>query len=236
MPPQERVFEGLTGVPFTVIEMDTHYVPTDDEEELLDFARRVLGGNLSEFMLCGLGESHHPRRHFTASSVRAHRPGGHYRLEVVSESDVGLPGGRDPLVMAALLHLLWTGGKGRDEVIFRDEELLEILSWPDTQDSRLTIESAVKRYYCTAYHRTSRESLGKGKGELASSQVQKLVTGYDTTLALWEGPPKEVRKSTILYFTTKLVEEVTGSEKYFLGIDFERLNVLQPIAPEPHLD
>lgn len=211
--------------------MTTHYAPTDDEEELLDFTRRVLGGNLSAFMLCGLGEPHHPRRSFTATSVRTGRPGGAYRLEVVSESDAGLPGGRDPLVMAALLHLLWTGGKGRDEVIFRDEGLLEILSWPDTRESRSAVESAVERYYCAAYHRTSRESLGEGQGELVSSQVQKLVTGYDTTLALREGPPREVRKSTVLHFTTKLVEEVTGAEKYFLGIDFERLS-LEPITDE----
>jgi hypothetical protein len=142
-----------------------------------------------------------------------------------------LPGGREPLVMAALLHLLWTGGKGRDEVIFRDEELLEILSWPDTRESRSAVESAVGRYYCAAYRRTSREPLGEGKGELVLSQVQKLVTGYDTTLASREGPPREVRKSTVLHFTTKLIEEVTGAEKYFLGIDFERLR-LEPVTDE----
>jgi hypothetical protein len=218
--------------------MDTHYVPTDDEEELLDSARRVLGGNLTEFMLCGLGESYHPRRRFTATSVRTDRPGGTYRLEIVSESDDGLPGGSEPLVMAALLHLLWTGGKGRDEIIFRDEELLEILSWPDTRESRSVVESAVRRYYCTAYRRTSRESLGEGQGELISSQVQKLVTGYDTTLVSREGPPREARKSTVLHFTTKLIEEVTGMEKYFLGIDFERLRlerVMAEISEQPDI-
>jgi hypothetical protein len=211
--------------------MSTRYIPTDDERELLDSARRVLGGNLTEFMLCGLGEPHHSRRGFAATSVRAGRPGGTYQLEVVSESDDGLPGGRDPLVMAALLHLLWTRGKGRDEVIFRDEEVLEILFWPDTRESRSAVEAAVKRYYAAAYRRTSRESLGEGKGESVSSQVQKLVTGYDTTLASREGPPKEMLKSTILYFTTKLIEEVTGPEKYFLGIDFERLR-LEPVTNE----
>jgi hypothetical protein len=61
--------------------------------------------------------------------------------------------------------------------------------------------------------------------------VQKLVTGYDTTRALREGSPREVRKSTVLHFTTKLVEEVTGAEKYFLGVDFERLR-LEPVMRE----
>jgi hypothetical protein len=58
--------------------------------------------------------------------------------------------------------------------------------------------------------------------DVFTGQVQKLVTGYDTTLALREGPPKQVLKATIMHFTTKLVEEVTVPEKYFLGIDFER--------------
>jgi hypothetical protein len=121
--------------------------------------------------------------------------------------------------------------RGQDEVVFRDEELLRILSWPDTRQSRLAIESAVERYYNTAYHHTSREPLGEGKGERDSSQ-EKLITGYDTMLELREGPPKEVRKSTILYFTTKLVEEVSSTGKYFLGIDFERLRTLQIVPPE----
>ncbi len=205
--------------------MSTPYIPTEAEHDLLDTARRVLGDNLFQFLFSGLGESHHPRRRFIATSVREHGPGTVHQLEAVGESEKGLPGGRNPLVMAALLHLLWTGGRGRDEVVFRDEELLGILSWPDTRETRLSITESVERYFNTGYHRTSRESLGEGRGEMVSSQVQKLITGIDTTLELREGPPKKVLKSTILHFTTKLVEEVTGEGKYFLGINFERLRI-----------
>jgi hypothetical protein len=60
--------------------------------------------------------------------------------------------------------------------------------------------------------------------------VQKLVPGYETTVEMLSGPPKEVRKSTVLQFTTKLIEEVTGPEKYFLGIDFERLGLERVMA------
>jgi hypothetical protein len=205
--------------------MNAAYIPTEVEQDLLDTARRVLGGNLFEFLLSGLGEPHYPRRRFTAASIREHGAGLTFQLEAVAESEKGLPGGRDPVVMAALLHLLWTGGRGRDEVVFREEELLGLLSWPDTRESRLTVEAAVERYFNTGYHRTSREPLGEGRGEMVSSQVQKLITGIDTTLELREGPPKKVRKSTILHFTTKLVEEVSGAEKYFLGLDFARLRL-----------
>lgn len=205
--------------------MSTPYFPTEAERDLLDTARRVLGVNLLEFLLSGLGEPHHLRRLFTARSIRAHGPGLTHRLEAVSETENGLPGGRDPLVMAALLHLLWTGERGRDEVVFRDEMLLERLSWSDTPDSRRSIGEAVERYYSTAYCRKSTEQMGSGAGERRSSHVQKLVPGYETTVEMLSGPPKEVRKSTVVQFTTKLIEEVSGAEKYFLGVDFERLRL-----------
>jgi hypothetical protein len=205
--------------------MTTHYVPTENERELLDSVRRVLGGNLSQFLLCGLGEPHHPRRRFAGHSMEVHGPRLTHQLEVVGESDSGLPGSRDPLVMATLLHLLWTGERGRDEVVFRDEVVLEKLGWDDTREARLGVGLAVERYYNCAYHRTRRESLGEGRGKRLSSQVQKLVTGYDTTMELREGSPKEVLRSTVVHFTTKLVEDVTGAEKYFLGINFERLRL-----------
>lgn len=213
--------------------MSTPYIPTEAEHDLLDTARRVLGGNLFEFLLSGLGEPHHPRRRYTATSIREHGPGLVYQLEAVAETKEGLPGGRDPVVMAALLHLLLTGGKGEDEVVFTDEELLGVLSWPDTRESRRSMNTSIERYYCAAYHRTSREPLGPGRGVMVSAQVQKLVPGYDTTEEWEVGNPRGRRqKSTILHFSKKLVEEVTGGGKYFLGIDFERLERLQPIAPD----
>lgn len=211
--------------------MSGSYVPTEAENDLLDTAQRVLGTNLFEFLLSGLGEPHQPRRRYTAKSMREHGPGLTYQLEAVAETKKGLPGGRDPVVMAALLHLLLTGGKGQDEVVYTDKELLGVLSWADTRESRRSMNTSIERYYNAAFHRTSREPLGPDGGEMVSAQVQKLVIGYDTTEEWEVGTPRGKRKSTILHFTTKLVEEVTGSGKYFLGIDFERLK-LQQLSPE----
>lgn len=204
------------------------YVTTEAEQDLLDFVRRVLGNNLAAFLLSGLADASHLSRSFTVRSTSPHGQITTHRLEIISENGRGVPAGRDPLVMAGLLHLLWIGERGRDEVVFRDEALLERLSWPDTPESRLSISEAVERYYSTAYLRTSTVPLGAG-GERRSSHVQKLVPGYETTVERLNGPPEGVWKSTIVQFTPKLVEEVTGAEKYFLGIDFERLGSLQPL-------
>jgi hypothetical protein len=128
------------------------------------------------------------------------------------------------------------GGRGRDEVVFRDEELLGILSWPDTRESRLSMETSAERYYNAAFHRTSRESLGEGRGEWVSSEVQKLVRGYDMTQEWEVGTPRGKRKLTTLRFSRNLVESLTGSERFFLGLDFERLQLerIRPEASERH--
>lgn len=192
----------------------------------------MLGDNLYEFLLSGLGGPHERRRRYTARSLRGHWAGLVYQLEAVGESEKGLPGGRDPVVMAALLRLLWTGDRGLDEVVFRDEDLLAILSWPDTRASRLSVWAAIRRYHCTGYYCTKRQPLGSGGGDLVSSQVQKVVTGYDTTEEWEVGTPRGKRKSTILHFSKRLVEEVSGAEKYFLGIDFDRLERISRVSPE----
>ena len=129
--------------------------------------------------------------------------------------------------MAALLHLLLTGGRGKDEVVYTDEELLGVLSWPDTRESRRSMNTSIERYYDAAFHRTGREWFGAGQGRARLLPGAELVTGYDTTEEWEVGTPRGKRKSTILHFTTKLVEEVSGEEKYFLGIDFERLRFEQ---------
>jgi hypothetical protein len=202
---------------------------TEAEQDLLDFARRALGNNLAGFLLSGSADASHLRRSFTVQRAGVVGHITTYKLEIISENGQGLPAGRDPLVMAALLHRLWTGERGQDEVVFRDEALLERLSWADTPESRHSIGGAIERYYSTAYLRTSTVPLGAGGGEWRSSNVQKLITGYETTVERLVSPPKEVRKSTIVQFTPKLVEEMTGPEKYFLGIDFERLGSLEPL-------
>ena len=206
--------------------MNSPYVPTEAEQDLLDFVRRVLGGNLSEFLLSGLGEPHKTRRRFTARSTKTHKWAPTYQFEVVSDTEGELPGGRDPLVLAALLHLMWTAKAGRSEVTFRDEELLEKLGWQETKESRRSIEAAIERYFSTSYCVTSRELPRAERIEGRYSHVRKLVTGYETKERLLDAPGV-VLKSTVVQFAMGLYEEVAGGEKYFFGLDFEQLQLQQ---------
>jgi hypothetical protein len=212
--------------------MNPPYALTEAEQDLLDFARRALGGNLSEFLLSGLGEPHPTRRRYTGRSTRAHKWARTYQFEIVSDIEEGLPGGRDPLVLAALLHLMWTGKEGRHEVAFRDEELLEKLGWPESEASRHSVEGAVERYFSTSYCVASRELQRAERVEGRYSQVRKLITGYEVTKERLPGAPRAVLKSTVVQFAAGFYEEVAGEEKYFFGIDFEQLQLRQLAAEE----
>lgn len=202
--------------------MTSSFVPTEAEQDLLDFARRVLGGSLAQFLLSGLGEPPRIRRCYTARSAKR---ASTYNFEIVSETEDGLPAERDPLVLAALLHLMWTRKAGRHEVAFRDEELLERLGWPETRETRLVLDAAVERYFCTAYHVKGRRLLRAEGVESRYSHVRKLVTGYETTKERLLESPGRVLKSTVVQFAAGFYEEVAGEEKYFFGIDFEQLEL-----------
>lgn len=209
--------------------MSSSYAPTETEQDLLDFVRRVLGVNLSEFLLSGLGEPHQTRRRYTARSTKSHKWARTYQFEIVNDYEDGLPGGHDPLVLAALLHLMWTGRAGRHEVAFRDEELLEKLGWPETKESRRAIEATVERYFSTSYCVTSRELPRAERIEGRYSHVRKLITGYEITKEQLLNAPGVILKSTVVQFAAGFFEEVSGQEKYFFEIDFESLERLQPL-------
>jgi hypothetical protein len=162
--------------------MEKFYVTTENEQAVLEFARRQLGVNLASLLLAGLGEPVAPsRRRFDVRTVRASWPPTVYQLEVISEDGRGVPAGSHPMVLAGILHMLFIDRTSRDEVIFSDKALLTKLGWEDTPETRRTIAAAIERYYTTAYYLGRTEVRGPEQVKVCYSRVQKLITGYDTT-------------------------------------------------------
>jgi phosphodiesterase/alkaline phosphatase D-like protein len=90
--------------------MDSNDPLTQAEHNVLDEARKLLGDNLADFLFSGLGESrivHH--RSFTAKSMLGQADEITYHFEMINDSELGLPIGRDPLVLATLLDILLVG-------------------------------------------------------------------------------------------------------------------------------
>lgn len=65
-----------------------------------------------------------------------------YQLEMINDSELGLPIGRDPLVLAALLDLLWERQPLDSTILFREEDILGKLEWPHDAESQRLIKQA----------------------------------------------------------------------------------------------
>src|ERR1043165_4385658 len=116
------------------------------ERELLSFAREEFGEYLTQFLLAGLGEEGTTHSwlfiiDFTIDGTSLHR-----ELQVSDNDQPGaptcLPQRRDPLVMLALLRLLILQDQSSASLSYDMEEVLKLLGWNHTAQSRRMIDEA----------------------------------------------------------------------------------------------
>ena len=159
--------------------MNSGHIGSDGERLCVETARRLLGANLSALLLAGIGEAvHPPRRIFTAW----HNESGEeltYRFEMVSNSDLGLPAGKDPLVLAVLLSMLAAKDECDDTIVFHYNLIREMLAWPDSPDSRMAIEQALERYCLVGYYRHYIDEPQQGLSKEKHDHYRRLLAGYE---------------------------------------------------------
>ncbi len=144
--------------------------PSAPERLLLKFALDTFGGQLSQVLLAGLGKERGGRRwNFTityAGGGAAHTR----RLQAITyEPESGqsfLPRRRHPLVLLALLQLLLhSRQESKTTLIYDQKEILDILGWGDSEETRREIDEAVERYSFLTYMWEA------GKTELAGHNI-----------------------------------------------------------------
>jgi hypothetical protein len=142
------------------------------EQRLLDFSRERFGEHLSQFLLSGLGEEPTGQRwRFTINYAGDESAALKRQVEVITHKPLdgssSLPRGRDPLVLAVLLHLLLTGSQASSTVLsYEHEEVLSLLGWKDTRKACGAIDEAVQRYFKITY------KWGMNKTELARQKLR----------------------------------------------------------------
>lgn len=208
------------------------------ESRVITEVRQLLGANLAAFLLSGLGESaivHH--RVFTALSISSDSHDIAYQLEMFNHSESGLPIGRDPLVLAALLELLWERQPQESAMLFRESDLLDRLEWTDNAESQSIIRSAVERYVLTAYCLID-PSVGEEARPLGRyTGIGRVLSGYE--VASLERPSDRAGQRRFALrqlgwrraqFLPGLIHDIISDRKYFLGINFQRLEKMQQTA------
>ncbi|HEY0321196.1 MAG TPA: hypothetical protein VGC66_09600 [Pyrinomonadaceae bacterium] len=194
------------------------------ERSILDEALRLLGDNLSAFLLAGLGETQVThRRTFAARSVQGEE--ATCRLEMTNDFEQGLPIERDPLVMAHVLNVLHEQMRIDDIVDFSADNILKALGWPQTSESQLMIKQAIERYASTIYCLTEPAA---SEGE-PRSHFQRLLISYETVLKPLSEESAGHLSIKVKFFPA-FIYHIHSQRKVFLGIDFRDLQELKEIS------
>ena len=200
-------------------------------------AHTLLGDTLSDFLLSGLGDAgiaHH--RMFTALSIPSHGSEIDYQLEMINDSKSGLPIRRDPLVLAALLDLLWERQPLNSAILFREGDILDKLQWTNNAESQNLIRHALERYVLTAYCLIDPTVAEDERPVGRYTSIGRLLIGYEmATLQRPSDRAGHLRFATRqpgyrrAQFLPALIHDVISERKYFLGIDFQSLREIQEI-------
>jgi hypothetical protein len=203
---------------------------TDTEQTVLDKASQLLGDNLASFLLSGLGDTDITHcRAFTAQSLAPDSEEVTYRLEMSNDSAQGLPNGRDPLVLAALLLLFVEQWLMDDSARFTTSDMLERLQWSPTTESQLLITQAIKKYVSTAYCLIDSTVSEEERGGSLHARLKRLVIDYDTTIEPLTVKGRLPQRHIRVQFPQSFVSAINTGRKRFLSIEFQSLRELQQI-------
>lgn len=209
--------------------MDTINNLTQAERITLDQARKLLGDNLADFILLGLGETGHTqRRTFTAWSGLSQSNDITYQLDMINDSEQGLPKGREPIVLAVLLALLWERQPLHSTILFREVDILERLEWENNTESGMLIKQSLERYFSTAYCLIDPAITGEDAFSGRYASVGRLLLGVENTAILSSAKRTGQPRSLRVHFFPSLIHDVISQKKFFLGLDFQKLQKIQP--------
>lgn len=211
--------------------MTSNFELTAAEREVMAQACQLLGDNLADFLLSGLGEADiSRRRRFNAQSALPQSDGITYQLEMASDSELGLPTGRAPIVLATLLALLWERQPLHSTILFREADILEKLEWNNNAESRGLIKQSMERYFFTTYCLIDPAiSAEEGfSGRYAS--VGRLMLGLENTASLVSTKRTGQLQLIRVHFFPSLIHDVISQRKYFLGIEFQSLRDIHQVS------
>jgi len=215
-------------------------VPSLSESEfaLLAFALDSFGEALGSFFLSGLGEEGNtPGWLFTITFSDG--LGRHCRREVRVQADYrpdlapSVPKHKEPLVALALLWLLVVHRKlSLSSLSYSQEEVLGLLGWEDTQESRLKIDEAIRRYFTLLYE------WGLGEQELAEINLSffqgeaRFISGYRCQSVEEDGEMRHTANE--VNFDEEFVKELIGRSLF--SIDWDSVSSMERVPHEVRED
>jgi hypothetical protein len=210
--------------------MNSTLKPDGIERKILSEARQLLGPNLADYLLSGLGETDITLcRAFTSQSTAPDAEKVTYQFEMINESEQGLPIGRDPLVLAVLLNMLRERQPMDDKVTFRVSDILESLQWSQTTASQLLIKQSIEKYTLTAYCLVDPTVSEDERSMNLNAGFKRLIIGYETSSKLLHVKRTDQQSLITVQFPGAFLYSVWRERKQFLGIEFQTLREMREI-------
>ena len=98
------------------------------------------------------------------------------QMKIYTNSAKGLPRGRDPQVLIALLHLTLLKPGSTNSLWFRKADLIKMLGWNDTAENRQDIDEAISRYFEAAY--SGLDVKVSNNGSKTKEKFSRIITDY----------------------------------------------------------
>lgn len=161
-----------------------------DRQNLVGFACEEFGEALTRFLLTGFGEVPAAQRwYFTITFTDSEGTAQERRLEAITyeptDGQSFLPRGRDPLVLLALLRLLFASSQQSEVSLFYSRhEVLRLLGREELEGRQGEINEAVRRYALLMY------GWEMSRGELAGKRLsfytarEQVISGYSNVSEL----------------------------------------------------
>lgn len=154
------------------------------EQKLVGFALEEFGESLAQFLLTGLDEVPAAQRwHFTITFTNNEGTTQERRLEAITyeltDGQSFLPRGRDPLVLLALLRLLFESSQQSEVSLFYSRhEVLSLLGREGTEEMQVEIDEAVRRYALLMYRWKMCHGELAGKRLSFYTARERVISGY----------------------------------------------------------
>lgn len=198
-----------------------------NEQRLLNFAREEFGERLTDFLLSGMGEDAVAQSWLFTITYAGDNSLLKRRVEVITyEPEDGssyLPRGRHPMVLLAILRLMY----GRDNeppnsLRYKQEDILSLLGRTDTRKARKEIDEAVKRYFLLVYKWTM------SKEELAGNSLS-YYTSQESLLSEHMIVDEGAGESNRLVFNANFTERLL--RRSLFGIDWNNVRSILRQSP-----
>lgn len=196
----------------------------------MEAAYRLMGVKLSDFLFSGYGESYGSHRRVFIAMAKGDQGEITYQLEMVNNSALGLPAGRDPAVLAALLHLPIKKETETDRVSFNESALREMLGWPNVSKTRLIIGRAIERYFSTAYYIANTQLPKSWLLSGRYSSYRRLIGSHETVTEQLTNKPRTKSVLTTVTFPLNFISALSMGRRSFLNIDFETVRSLEQLS------